>query len=76
MDIGWGGVPRQIPSDIALKYLNEFSKVLVSHLFCLITAYFINEHYGCSKAEHDLPAGSHLRSSRIMEEEVSTDFII
>ena len=29
MDLGWGGVPRQQPSDTALKYLNEFHKVLV-----------------------------------------------
>ena len=29
MDIGWGGVPIVTPSDVALKYLNEFQKVLV-----------------------------------------------
>ena len=30
MDLGWGGVPRVLPSDVALKYLNGFQKVLVS----------------------------------------------
>merc|ERR1712227_333576 len=49
MDLGWGGVPRQQPSDTALKYLNEFHKVL---------------------KEKDLPSGSHLRSTRIMEDEL------
>eukprot|EP00091_Calanus_sinicus_P016567 TRINITY_DN359_c0_g1_i4.p1 TRINITY_DN359_c0_g1~~TRINITY_DN359_c0_g1_i4.p1 ORF type:complete len:169 (-),score=46.85 TRINITY_DN359_c0_g1_i4:65-571(-) len=49
MDIGWGGVPRMVPSDIALKYLNDNVKV---------------------QAESDLPAGGHLRSRRILEEEL------
>ena len=30
MDIGWGGVPRMQPSDIALRYLNDNVKVQVT----------------------------------------------
>merc|ERR1711892_112022 len=27
MDVGWGGVPRMVPSDTALRYLNDNVKV-------------------------------------------------
>ena len=29
MDVGWGGVPRMVPSNIALKYINDNVKVQV-----------------------------------------------
>ena len=30
MDVGWGGVPRMVPSNTALKYINDNVKVQVT----------------------------------------------
>ena len=30
MDVGWGGVPRMVPSNTAMKYINDNVKVQVT----------------------------------------------